>query len=114
MKVVCKSSLPSQTWLCSSTDPHHEFVIQYKQKSSDSNYVEVSRRYREFEQLYRVLCLYKPEAAVPTLPPKAVMIKTASLDSPAVVQRKNDLDNFLNEIMLNVYLCDSEPFKAFM
>jgi hypothetical protein len=99
--------------LFSSTDPHHEYVIRYTLRST-KEVIEIRRRFSEFEKLYKVLCLTKPGVAVPRLPPKSLLSKAASIDSEVIQQRRTDLDNFLNEVLLNAHLSDVRSFRDFI
>lgn len=113
MPVVCKFSPLLYVFLLSTTDPHHEYVIQYTLRST-KEVIEMRRRFSEFEKLYKVLCLTKPGVAVPRLPSKSLLSKAASVDSEVIQQRKKDLDNFLNEVLLNAHLSDVRSFRDFI
>ena len=113
MLVACKSNSPLDVLLFSSTDPHHEYVIRYTLRST-KEVIEIRRRFSEFEKLYKVLCLTKPGVAVPRLPPKSLLSKAASVDSEVIQQRRKDLDNFLNEVLLNAHLSDVRSFRDFI
>lgn len=77
--------VPRATFVYALT-PYNQFEIEVVMKDKQDLAFKILHRYSNFEALHKLLCMQKPGAIVPPIPPKSTALKGGvSVDNPALL-----------------------------